>query len=42
MVRLHRSGMRQADIAAQFGCDPGNVWHVLKRTGALDGSSTSR
>jgi hypothetical protein len=41
MVRLHRSGMRQADIAAQFGRDPGNVWYVLERTGALDGSSPS-
>ena len=35
MARLYRSGMRQVDIAARFGRDPGNVWHVLKRAGAF-------
>lgn len=38
MVRLYRTGMRQVDIAARFGRDPGNIWHVLKRAGAFDGS----
>ena len=36
MVRLHRSGVRQVDIAAQFGRAPGNIWHVLKRAGVFD------
>ena len=36
MVRLYRAGMRQVDIAAHFGRDPGNIWHVLKRTGAFE------
>jgi DNA-binding transcriptional regulator LsrR (DeoR family) len=35
MVRLYQSGVRQVDIAARFGRDPGNIWHVLKRAGAL-------
>jgi hypothetical protein len=35
MVRLYRTGMRQVDIAARFDRDPGNVWHVLEREGAL-------
>lgn len=34
MVRLHRAGVRQVDIAARFGRDPGNVWHLLKRAGS--------
>ncbi len=36
MVRLYRAGIRQMDIAARFGRDPGNIWHVLKRAGAFD------
>jgi hypothetical protein len=39
MVRLYQSGVRQVDIAARFGRDPGNIWHVLKRAGAFKGSS---
>lgn len=35
MVRLYRAGVRQVDIAARFGRDPGNIWHVLKRAGAF-------
>jgi hypothetical protein len=35
MVQLYRSGMRQVDIAARFGRDPGNIWHVLKRAGGV-------
>jgi hypothetical protein len=35
MVRLYQAGMRQVDIAARFGRDPGNIWHVLKRAGAF-------
>jgi hypothetical protein len=35
MVRLYRAGVRQVDIAAQFGRDPGNIWHMLKRAGAF-------
>lgn len=38
MVALYQSGVRQVDIAERFGRDPGNIWHVLKRTGALDSS----
>src|SRR4051812_40669393 len=38
MVRLYRSGMRQVDIAARFGRDAGNIWHVLKRAGGFDAS----
>jgi uncharacterized protein (DUF433 family) len=36
MVQLYRAGMRQVDIAARFGRDPGNIWHVLKRAGSFD------
>ena len=36
MVRVYQSGVRQVDIAAQFGRNPGNVWHVLKWAGAFD------
>lgn len=36
MVVLYQSGMRQIETAARFGRSPGNVWHVLKRAGALD------
>jgi hypothetical protein len=36
MVQLYRAGTRQVDIAARFGRDPGNVWHVLERAGAFD------
>jgi DNA-binding transcriptional regulator LsrR (DeoR family) len=35
IVQLYRTGMRQVDIAARFGRDPGNIWHVLKRAGAI-------
>jgi hypothetical protein len=35
MVALYQSGARQVDIADRFGRDPGNIWHVLKRTGAF-------
>lgn len=38
MVRLYRSGVRQVDIGARFGRDPGNIWHLLKRAGAFDAS----
>ncbi|HEX2904271.1 MAG TPA: hypothetical protein VHO01_12515 [Jatrophihabitans sp.] len=38
MLRLYRSGVRQVDIAQQFGRQPGNVWHVLKRLGAFEAS----
>jgi DNA invertase Pin-like site-specific DNA recombinase len=38
MVRLYHSGRRQVELAAQFGREPGNVWHVLKRAGAFDAS----
>jgi hypothetical protein len=38
MVQLYQSGVRQVDIAARFGRDPGNIWHVLKRAGAFDAS----
>ncbi len=37
MLRLYRAGVRQVDIAARFGRDPGNIWHVLKRSGAFPG-----
>jgi hypothetical protein len=40
MLRLYQSGMRQVDIAEQFGRAPGNVWHVLKRLGAFDAPSS--
>lgn len=36
MLRLWEAGVRQVDIATQFGRDPGNIWHVLKRAGAFD------
>jgi hypothetical protein len=36
MLPLYRSGVRQVDIAEQFGRDPSNVWHVLKRVGAFE------
>lgn len=39
MVALHRAGVRQVDIAARFGRDPGNIWHVLKRAGAFEPSA---
>lgn len=39
MVRLYQSGVRQVDIAARFGRDPGNVWHVLKRAGVFRSQS---
>jgi hypothetical protein len=35
MVRLYGTGVRQVDIAARFGRDPGNIWHVLKRAGVI-------
>jgi hypothetical protein len=35
MVALYQSGVRQIDIAARFGRDPGNIWHVLKRAGVI-------
>jgi hypothetical protein len=35
MARLYQSGVQQANIAARFGRDPGNIWHVLKRAGAF-------
>jgi hypothetical protein len=35
MVQLYRAGVRQVDIAARFGRDPGNIWHVLKRAGVF-------
>jgi hypothetical protein len=37
MVRLYQSGVRQVDIAARFGRDQGNIWHVLNRAGASIG-----
>jgi hypothetical protein len=33
IVRLYESGVSQAEIARQFGRDPGNIWHVLERAG---------
>lgn len=38
MVRLYRSGVRQVDIAKQFGRDPATVWHVLERARAFEDS----
>lgn len=35
MVRLYQAGVQQVEIAARFGRDPGNIWHVLKRAGAF-------
>jgi DNA-binding IclR family transcriptional regulator len=36
MVQLYQAGVRQVDIAARYGRDPGNIWHVLKRAGAFN------
>ena len=39
MVALYQSGVRQVEIAARFGRDPGNIWHVLKRAGVFGSQS---
>jgi hypothetical protein len=41
MVALYRTGVRQVDIAARFGRDPGIIWHVLKRPAAFAAPSSS-
>jgi hypothetical protein len=35
MARLYQAGVRQVEIAEQFGRSPGLVWHVLERAGVF-------